>query len=129
MTDASTAPLVLVVEDHTDAREMYVAGLELAGFRVAEAADGLQAVARAIDLRPTVIVMDLSLPGLDGWAATRQLKSDARTASIPVIALSGHTLSRHIDEARAAGCVAVLVKPCLPDAVAAEVRRALGDRG
>ena len=126
MTDRSAAPLVLVVEDHADAREMYAAGLELAGFRVAEAADGLQAIASAIELRPAVIIMDLSLPRLDGWAATRQLKTDARTTSIPVVALSGHTLPRYIDEARAAGCVAVLVKPCLPDAVVAEGRRALG---
>ena len=126
MTDP---PLVLVVEDHADAREMYAAGLELAGFRVAEAADGLDAIARAIELRPAAIVMDLTLPGLDGWDATRRLKRDARTVSIPVIALSGHTLPRHIDEARAAGCVAVLLKPCLPDALAAEVRRALGAQG
>jgi CheY-like chemotaxis protein len=117
--------LVLIVEDYADAREMYAAYLQLSGYRVAEAADGETAMGLAAELRPDVIVMDLALPGVDGWEATRRLKADARTASIPIIALSGHTLPRHLDAARDAGCAVVLVKPLMPDALAAEVARVL----
>lgn len=125
MTISSHPPLVLIVEDYADAREMYAAYLKLSGFRVAEAASGEEALARAVELLPDAIVMDLALPGIDGWEATRRLKGDARTARIPIIALSGHTLPRHLNAAREAGCDVVLVKPCLPDALVAEIRRVL----
>lgn len=118
-------PLVLVVEDFADAREMYSAFLALSGMRVLEASNGAEAVRIAAESRPDVIVMDLGLPGLDGWEVTRRLKADGRTAGIPVIALSGQVLPRHTEEARRAGCVAVLLKPFPPGALAAEVRRVL----
>src|SRR5215208_4246740 len=86
-------PLVLVVDDYQDAREMYAEYLSFSGFRVVEAGTGTEAVEKALALRPDVILMDLSLPGMDGWAATRQLKSDDRTRSIPVVALTGHALA------------------------------------
>lgn len=117
--------LVLVVEDFADAREMYAAFLTLSGMRVLEAADGEEAVRIAAEARPDVVVMDLALPGIDGWEATRRLKADPRTARIPVIALSGQVLPRHAEEARRAGCAAVLLKPLLPEALVAEVRRVL----
>lgn len=79
-------PLVLVVDDHQDAREMYAEYLQFSGFRVVEASSGTEAVARAIDDHPDVIVMDLSLPGMDGWEATRRIKADDRTRDIPVLA-------------------------------------------
>ena len=69
--------------------------------------------------------MDLALPGMDGWEATRKLKSDERTRRIPVIAVTGHALSGHSDTARRAGCDAFVSKPCLPDALVAEVRKML----
>ena len=124
-------PLVLVVEDYADAREMYAAYMALSGFRVLEAADGHEAIRIAVESRPDAIVMDLALPGLDGREATRRLKSDARTAHIPVIALSGQVLPRHAEEALRAGCAVVLLKPCAPDALVAEVKRILsaGGRG
>lgn len=123
--NASVEPLVLVVDDYDDAREMYAESLLVSGFRVAQAADGAQAVELALSLSPDVILMDLSLPGVDGWEATRQLKADARTRHIPVVALTGHALTSALDAARDAGCDRFVVKPALPDVVIAEVRRAM----
>jgi CheY-like chemotaxis protein len=122
---ARTAPLVLIVEDYEDAREMYAEYLKYSGFRVAEARNGLEALEIAQKLLPDVILMDLALPGMDGWEATRKLKSDDRTRRIPVIAVTGHALSGHSDTARRAGCDAFVSKPCLPDALVAEVRKML----
>ena len=120
-----TAPLVLIVDDYQDAREMYAEYLEFSGFRVAEARNGAEAVEKAFALRPSVILMDLSLPVMDGWEATRRLKADARTRAIPVVALTGHALDGHSREAQDAGCDAYVTKPCLPDALVIEVRRVL----
>jgi len=122
---AQAAPLVLIVEDYEDAREMYAEYLKYSGFRVAEARNGLEALEIAQKLLPDVILMDLALPGMDGWEATRKLKSDDRTRRIPVIAVTGHALSGHSDTARRAGCDAFVSKPCLPDALVAEVRKML----
>lgn len=121
--DAS--PLVLVVDDYQDAREMYAEYLTFSGFRVAEAANGVDAVQQATDLDPDIILMDLSLPGMDGWEATRRIKLDERTKHIPIIALTGHALPGVSTSAKDAGCEAFIIKPCLPDAVVSEVRRLL----
>lgn len=118
-------PLVLIVDDYQDAREMYAEYLEFSGFRVAQARNGLEAVEQALALRPDVILMDLSLPVMDGWEATRRLKGDARTRGIPVVALTGHALDGHSREAQEAGCEAYVTKPCLPDALLREVQRVL----
>jgi two-component system, cell cycle response regulator DivK len=120
-----TPPLVLIVDDYQDAREMYAEYLEFSGYRVAEARNGLEAVEKAFALHPAVILMDLSLPVMDGWEATRRLKSDARTRSIPVVALTGHALDGHSREAQDAGCDAYVTKPCLPDELVREVQRVL----
>jgi CheY-like chemotaxis protein len=77
---------------------------------------------------PDVIVMDLNLPELDGWEATRRLKSDERTKAIPVIALTAHALASAHDKAMAAGCDSVVTKPCIPKDLEAEVRRQLAAR-
>jgi CheY-like chemotaxis protein len=69
--------------------------------------------------------MDLSLPVMDGWEATRRLKSDERTKGIPVVALTGHALAGHSEVARKAGCDAFVTKPCLPDALVVEVKKML----
>jgi two-component system, cell cycle response regulator DivK len=124
MTDTS-APLVLVVEDYQDAREMYVAYLQFAGFRVAEAANGVEAIEQSLALLPDIILMDLALPKMDGWEATRRLKTDERTRHIPVVALTGHALAGHAEGAKSAGCDSFVTKPCLPDALVAEIRRML----
>jgi CheY-like chemotaxis protein len=119
------APLVLVVDDVDHGREIFAEYLEYRGFRVATAADGLEALEKAFDLRPDVILMDLSLPGIDGWEATRRLKLDDRTRDIPVIALTAHALASAHDRAREVGCNAVVTKPCLPKDLELEVRRQL----
>lgn len=129
MTVERTSPLVLVVEDYQDAREMYVEFLKFSGFRVAEARNGVEALDQAFDLRPDVILMDLALPRMDGWEATRRLKKDNRTQDIPVVALTGHALAGHAEDARQAGCDSFVPKPCLPDALVAEIRRVLGQTG
>ena len=120
-----TAPLILVVDDYQDAREMYAEYLVFSGFRVAEARNGNEAVAQAFALTPDLILMDLSLPGMDGWEATRLLKADERTRHIPVVALTGHALAGASEGARKAGCDSFVSKPCLPDDLVVEVRRML----
>ena len=124
MTDQN-APLILVVDDYQDAREMYAEYLQYSGFRVAEARNGNEAVTQAFELKPALILMDLSLPGMDGWEATRVLKADERTKHIPVVALTGHALAGASEGARKAGCDSFVTKPCLPDDLVVEVRRML----
>jgi two-component system, cell cycle response regulator DivK len=118
-------PLVLVVDDYADAREMYCEYLEFSGFRVAQARNGVEALEKAFELLPDLVLMDLSLPTMDGWEATRRLKADERTRKIPVVALTGHALAGFSDGAKKAGCDSFVTKPCLPDALVAEVRRML----
>ena len=118
-------PLILVVDDYQDAREMYAEYLQYSGFRVAEAKNGNEAVAQARSLKPDLILMDLSLPGMDGWEATRVLKADQRTKNIPVVALTGHALAGASEGAKKAGCDSFVTKPCLPDDLVVEVRRML----
>jgi len=124
MTDQNS-PLILVVDDYQDAREMYAEYLQFSGFRVAEARNGNEAVDQAFALRPDLILMDLSLPGKDGLEATRELKADERTRHIPIVALTGHALAGASDGAKKAGCDSFVTKPCLPDDLVVEVRRML----
>ncbi len=119
------APLILVVDDYQDAREMYAEYLQFSGFRVAEARNGNEAVEQAFALKPDLILMDLSLPGMDGWEATRRLKADDATKNIPIVALTGHALAGASEGARKAGCDSFVTKPCLPDDLVVEVRRML----
>lgn len=121
-------PLVLLVEDYDDAREMYAEYLRGAGFRVAEARDGEEALLQAFSLVPDVILMDLALPRLDGWEATKRLKSDRRTSTIPIVALTGHALQGHAEGAKQAGCDAFVTKPCLPDDLVVQIERFLPSR-
>jgi CheY-like chemotaxis protein len=116
------APLVLIVDDFEDNRAMYVEYLEFQGFRVAEAVNGEEAVARTNDLMPAVVVMDLSLPVMDGWEATRRIKENPRTKDIVVIALTGHAEASHAKKARDAGCDDFVAKPCLPEDLVAKIR-------
>ena len=127
METRTQEPLVLVVEDYQDAREMYAAYLTFSGYRVAEATNGIEAIEKTVELMPDIILMDLALPKMDGWEATRQLKSDERTKHIPIVALTGHALAGHAEGARRAGCDAFVTKPCLPDALVAEIQRMLSE--
>lgn len=117
-------PVVLVVDDNDDTRVMYAHLLQAAGFEVKLAANGGEALAAA-DERPGVIIMDLAMPGLNGWEATRRLKTAERTKDIPIIVLTAHSLDHYREVAVAAGCDAFLSKPCAIEELVAAVRRAL----
>src|SRR5205823_1111264 len=95
------------------------------GFDVVQASTGAEALKQAADTAPDIILMDLSLPVMDGWEATRRLKADARTAHIPVVALTGHALAGISEGAKKAGCDAFVTKPCLPEDLVKEIRRVL----
>lgn len=120
--------LILVVDDYADNREMYSAYLRFQGLEVVEAANGTEALEHAFERPPDLVVMDLSLPGVDGWQATRMLKADARTKDIPVIAVTGHALAGAPERAAEAGCDGFLTKPCLPEDLLREIQRML-ERG
>src|SRR4029079_11519940 len=107
------------------AREMYSEYLQFSGFDVVEAANGIEALQSALERTPDIILMDLSLPVMDGWEATRRLKADDRTASIPVVALTGHALAGISEGAKRAGCDAFVTKPCLPEDLVREIRKIL----
>lgn len=123
---AKQGPLVLVVDDFADAREMYGEYLKFCGFRVAEAQNGVEAVERARRLKPDLILMDLSMPVVDGWEATRRLKADTLTKEIPVVALTGHAMLGHSESAQSAGCDVVITKPCLPHDLIKQIRKVIG---
>ena len=116
---------ILMVDDFQDNREMYAAYLRYTGFAVDEAVTGTEALDKALATAPDLIVMDLSLPGMDGWEATRRLKADPKTKHIPIVVVSGHALEASVRSAQAAGCDVFLRKPCLPQALLAEVRKLL----
>jgi two-component system, cell cycle response regulator DivK len=121
-------PLILIVEDETDLRKLYVEQLAISGFDVIEAANGADALTRTETEAPDVVLMDLSLPVVDGWEATRRIKSDTRTAHILVVALTAHDGSGELQRARNAGCDWFVPKPCPPDALITEVRRVIATR-
>jgi CheY-like chemotaxis protein len=116
----ASKPLVLLVDDDEDSRFLYTHYLtSAAGLTVVEASNGREAIELANEMMPAVIVMDLTLPVMDGWEALRVLKGDPRTQGIPVVALTGHTLS---SPGERGDFDAVLVKPCLPEVLAKHVR-------
>lgn len=125
-TKRDVMPLILLVEDFDDAREMYREFLEFSGFRVLTARDGREALEQARDANPDLILMDLSLPGIDGWEATRILKNDAATSHLTIVALSAHALAAEGERARQAGCDGFIAKPCLPGDLLTQIGRYLG---
>lgn len=117
---ASPSTTVLLVEDHVDSREMYAEFLRTE-FTVVEAGDGIGALELMRRSLPDVVVTDLALPKMDGFALVEQIRADARLCNVPVIALSGFSSEEHENRARAAGTDVVLRKPCLPDELAEAV--------
>jgi len=111
------APRILVVEDDPDNRRIVVKVLAVDGYATLEAGDGESALALARREHPDAIIMDLAIPGIDGWEAARRLKADARTADIPIIALTAFAMRGDEERAREAGCDAYLAKPCRPQAI------------
>jgi CheY-like chemotaxis protein len=119
-------PLVLIVEDDLNTRVMYRDYLSHCGFRILEAHNGHQALAKARELRPHVVLTDLAVPGMDGFEFCRALQESDTTRAIPVLAVTGHSeYLEQPDRFRQAGILRVLTKPCPPDVIAAELRRLL----
>jgi CheY-like chemotaxis protein len=116
---------VLVVNAAPSDLDAYSSHFREAGFDVHAAADGIEALARAVACRPDAIVIDAAVPTFDGWEFTRRLKSAAATRDIPVVVVSAQDPVRAGDAAAAAGCAALLVKPCRPEDLRAEVERQL----
>jgi two-component system cell cycle response regulator DivK len=125
MTRPRPQPLVLLAEDFEDARELYRDYLEFSGFSVETAGNGREAIDRAIALLPDLILMDASMPVLDGWQATRELKANPATRHIPILALTAHAFDDARQEAKAVGCDGFVTKPCLPDDLVTKVRATL----
>jgi CheY-like chemotaxis protein len=122
MLPAATPPLVLIVDDNRDTCEMYASYLPTVGYSVETAADGREAVIKALTLHPDVIVMDLQMPGVNGWRAMREIRGQARTATTPIIVLTGHDFRDYLGHsAIAEGAWSYLVKPCLPERLAHEI--------
>jgi CheY-like chemotaxis protein len=128
MMQVTARPLVLLVEDHADTRQMYAEFLG-ASFDVLEAADGQEALEILQDQVPALVITDFSLPGIDGFELTRQMRSSPLTGQIPVICLSGYGGHDHERRAREVGCDRVLEKPCLPDLLARTAHEMVADRG
>jgi CheY-like chemotaxis protein len=123
VSSTTRRPLVLIVDDNADTRDLYALGLNFAGFRTLLAADGTAGFSRARNARPDVVVTELSLPGIDGWELVRRLRAHPQTCSIPVVIVTGWTTPTILDRAQDLGTVQVLIKPCLPEALAHELRR------
>ena len=122
---AASPPLILIVDDNLDAREMYGMYLQHEGFRWAEAVNGHDAITQTQLEKPSLILMDATMPRMDGWEAVRILKQDAVTKDIPLIMLTAHAFQEHRDRAVEVGADGFLAKPVLPDQLAAEIRRVL----
>ncbi len=116
-----TRPLVLVIDDSDDTRKAYVEVLRLEGFTVEDASDGQEALLKAVELRPDIILTDLRMPIMDGWETIRRLRADARTRRIPIIACSGDEPNGTHDSS----ADVLLAKPCSLDTLLLEVRRLL----
>jgi two-component system cell cycle response regulator DivK len=122
MTPTATAPLVLIADDNRDTRDMYALYLSQVGYSVETAAEGREAVVKAFTLHPDLIVMDLQMPGVDGWRAMQDIRGDSKTANIPIVVLTGHDFKNHLKHsALAEGACSFLLKPCLPEQLAREI--------
>jgi CheY-like chemotaxis protein len=120
------ADTILLVEDNLDNRTIYRTILEHRGYSVLEAEDGEMGIRMAREQSPALILMDISIPKVDGWEATRILKADPKTAGIPVIALTAHAMAQDRAKAAEVGCDGYLAKPVEPRRVVEEVQRFLG---
>jgi two-component system cell cycle response regulator DivK len=122
----AAAKAVLLVEDNAHNRKIFSGMLTHAGLRVVEAEDGHQALAAVAADPPDLILMDLSIPGIDGWECTRRLKADPKTKAIPIIALTAHAMRGDEERALQAGCDGYLSKPISPKKVVELVKERLG---
>jgi len=116
---------ILLVEDNEDNRIVYATILRHHGYRVVEAFDGAEALAKVETEHPDLILLDISLPHIDGWEVSRRLRSSEPTKGIRIVALTAHAMPGDRERARSEGFDGYLAKPCEPRAVLAEVRRLL----
>src|SRR5262245_14829486 len=123
------SPLVLLVDDLADQRQIYKEYLEYGGFAVELASSAPEGIAKSIELQPDIVVMDLSMPGIDGFEATRVLKAVSLTRHIPVVALTAHGPYLPREWAVDAGCDDYLNKPLLPHDLAERILSLLKTRG
>ena len=119
------ATRALLVDRDADTRQMYAEYLKLGSWRVDEASDGREALAKAISLRPDIIVTETRLPGIDGIALCELLRRDVATNTVPVVFVTGDAYPADIERATSAGGDLVLTKPCLPDHLMAELQLVL----
>lgn len=124
----STPPVILLVEDDEDNRTIYRTILEHSGYRVVLATDGLEALRRVAEARPALVLMDITIPLLDGWEVTRRLRADSATRSLLVVALTAHAMVEDRAVADGIGFDGYLAKPVEPKRVIEEVQRLLGGR-
>jgi CheY-like chemotaxis protein len=118
----SETKTILLVEDNVHNRKIFSGMLTHSGFRVIEAEDGQKALDQVASAPPDLILMDLSIPVIDGWECTRRLKSNERSKHIPIIALTAHAMRGDEERARSAGCDHYLSKPISPKQVVEVVR-------
>jgi two-component system cell cycle response regulator DivK len=123
----SELPVVLLVDDHDDPLEMHAFGLLAMGFQPLTAVSVDEGYARACASRPHIVVADLDMMVRSGFTLFHQLRRDARTRNVPIVALTGLTLASTRQQAREAGCQKFVLKPCMPDVLAAEIREVLGE--
>src|SRR5438477_2704736 len=116
---------ILIVDADGDNREMYRDSLTLAGWIVAEAADGREALVEALARKPALVITELRLPLIDGISLCEILRRDRATADIPILVVTAETRAVQLARAERAGASAVLVKPSTPDVVVAEIQRLL----
>jgi two-component system, cell cycle response regulator DivK len=125
MAEPASPPLVLVIDDAEDARSGLAEFLELSGFRAATARNGYEGLARVVELKPDIIVMDLAMPGLDGLEAARLLKRESATSGIPIVAFTGQIVVNDLERIRAWGFAELISKPCDLSELAETLRRIL----
>jgi len=116
---------ILVVEDHEDNRQILRDLLSAAGYDTIKAHDGEQALEKVVASRPDLILMDIQLPGIDGYEVTRRIKDDPASASVPIIAVTSYALIGDAAKARAAGCDDYVAKPFSPRQLLAKIREYL----
>jgi DNA-binding response OmpR family regulator len=123
---APPRPLVLVADDDADIRELVALRLTRAGYRVETASDGLEAFARAVELDPSLVVLDVSMPGQDGLETSRRLRADSRTSHVPIVFLTARTRDEDVLAGYARGGDGYVTKPFEPHELIARVDALVG---
>ena len=123
--DRAQPAMALVVDRDPDTRKMYAESLRLSSCLIEEAEDGREALAKAISYRPDVIITETRLPGINGFDLCRLLRQDEGTSAIPIVVVTSDIFGTDVRRAQMAGADVVLIKPCLPEALGAEIVRLL----